>query len=266
MKKFFILYLFIALFLSTSTAQEQLLIESDLLPGTDTVWVFVPEDYDSTASYPTVYLLHGWSGNYQSWHQLIDTQDYANRYGMIVICPDGFYDSYYLDSPLKTDHQYESHFVTELYPLMLKHYAINRQAVFISGLSMGGHGAFYLFFKHPDLFLGAGSSSGVLDLNHSGSRYKALSTLLGPYDTHKERFNAYSAITLLDKLKGVENKHLIFDCGTKDQFYTCNNNFRKRCDELGIDATYISQPGGHNAPYWKHAIKAHFEFFSEACQ
>jgi S-formylglutathione hydrolase FrmB len=40
----------------------------------------------------------------------------------------------------------------------------DRKGRFITGLSMGGHGAMYLSAKHPELFSAAGSMSGVADM------------------------------------------------------------------------------------------------------
>ena len=243
------------------SAQDQLVLPSERLPGNDTIWVFKPADYHINQLYPTVYLMHGLGGKYSSWSNLVNLQNYADKYRFIIVCPDGFNDSYYLNSPLIKNSQFETFFIQELYPYILKKYAIDSSKIFISGLSMGGTGAFYIFLRNPQLFLSAASTSGVFDLNLTGSRYKSLSRLLGPYNSNKKRFDKYSVINLLDNLKGSD-KQILFDCGTKDPFYKCNNDFRQKCDELGINATYISQPGSHNSRYWKKAIKQHFNFFN----
>ncbi len=248
-------------FLKTE-GQDQLIFKSGLIPGNDTVWIFKPTKIVSNKEYPAVYILHGWSGNYRSWNKLINLQEYADKYDCIIISPDGFYDLYYLDSPLIPNCQYASFFVKELYPALLNQYPIDTINIFITGLSMGGTGAMYLFLKNPHLFKSAGSTSGVLDLSYSGNKKKKLSELLGSYDSHKKIFDEHSAINLLKNIKN-SNKHILFDCGTEDYLYESNNSFRKECDKLGIKATYISQPGAHEAKYWKKSIKYHFEFFND---
>jgi putative tributyrin esterase len=249
MKPFIAIFLLLQVFLLS--AQDQLVLESNLVPGNDTVWVIKPSSYDTSAPYPAVYLLHGRTGNYRSWAELINLQEYADEYQFIIICPDGFYDSYYLDSPVDTSWQFESFFTEVLYPEMAGLYALDKARIFITGLSMGGSGAMYLFLKHPALFLSAGSSSGVMDLNHSSAVHTSLSRLL---DSHSP----------VNQLKNIErsDKHIFFDCGTEDHLYECNNAFRKKCDELKIKATYISRPGKHEGAYWKESIRCHFIFFS----
>src|SRR5690554_5775679 len=61
--------------------------------------VITPEDYHRQQEYPVVYLLHGYSGNYQNWVMRVPAlQQYADQYEMIIVTPDGNYGSWYLDS------------------------------------------------------------------------------------------------------------------------------------------------------------------------
>ncbi|MBN2215503.1 MAG: prolyl oligopeptidase family serine peptidase [Bacteroidales bacterium] len=246
--------------ISFLTAQDQHILKSDFIPGDDTIWVFKPLSFDSAVIYPAVYLLHGRTGDYRSWNKLINLQGYAEKYQFIIICPDGFSDSYYLNSALDPAWQFESFFTEVLYPKMLASYPIDQNKIFITGLSMGGSGAMYLFLKHPMLFLSAGSTGGVMDLNHSSSKQTSLTRLLGDYDTNRLLFNSHSPVNLLQNIQGSD-KQIFFDCGTEDYLYECNNAYRKRCDELNIKATYISRPGKHERSYWLKSIRCHFDFF-----
>lgn len=88
--------------------QKQIVIKSEYLNAPDTVWIFSPNDYDSKEAVPVIFLLHGWSGNYHQWDDIINCQEYANDYGTIIVCPDGLYDSWYLNSPVVSENQYES--------------------------------------------------------------------------------------------------------------------------------------------------------------
>jgi putative tributyrin esterase len=258
MKLIVAFFLLFRLFLLS--AQEQHIFKSSLIPGDDTVCVIIPASYDTLVYYPAIYMLHGKTGNYRSWNELTNLQEYADEYGIIIICPDGFSDSYYLNSPVDSNWQFESFFTDVLYPGMLKIYSIDETKIFITGLSMGGSGAMYIFLKHPGLFLSAGSSSGVMDLNYSSSKLTSLSRLLGDYDLNRQLFDSCSPVNLLQNIAGSD-KQLFFDCGTEDYLYECNNAFRKKCDELKIKATYISQPGKHERQYWQKTIRYHFEFF-----
>ncbi|MBC7920595.1 MAG: esterase, partial [Ferruginibacter sp.] len=131
--------------------------------------------------------------------------------------------------------------------------------LFISGLSMGGHGALYLFSQRPDLFRSAGSTSGVVDLRTSADKYN-LTGLLGNLGDHQVRWIRFSVLGNLDRIAAAK-KEIIFDCGVEDGFYNVNNELRDRCLQLNIPATFISQPGAHNRLYWQKAIRAHFAFF-----
>jgi len=240
-------------------AQDQVVYQSKNLYKPDTVWVFKPKNYNEKQKLPLIYLLHGYSGNYKQWHGIMDAQKYADEYGFIIVCPDGLFNSWYINSPAKKDWQYESFFFDELFPDIIKRYKPDTSKIFISGLSMGGHGALSLFIKHPELFASAGSTSGGVKLRDFSTKY-GLSDLLGNPSKEDEIWDNYSVVPNIHKLQNI-NKPFIFDCGSDDFFYTYNNELKQRCDELKLKATYISQPGTHNKAYWAKSIKQQVEFF-----
>lgn len=242
-------------------AQDQLIYKSKNLPSADTTWVFKPKNYTQTDKLPLIFLLHGYSGNYKQWNNIMDAQKYADQYGFIIVCPDGLFSSWYLNSPAKKDWQFESFFFDELYPDIQKKYKVDPQNVFISGLSMGGHGALHLFIQKPELFSGAGSTSGGIKLSDGFGKF-GLGDLLGNPPATDEAWKKYSVIENIGKLKG-NTKPIIFDCGANDFFYQSNNELKQKCDSLKLNATYISQPGAHNKAYWAKSIRQQFEFFKD---
>ena len=127
---------------------------------------------------------------------------------------------------------------------------------------MGGHGALWLFLRHPDFFLSAGSTSGVLNLRSSGFKKTTLAEHLGIFSAENKAFDDYSAVNILKNIAGL-NKSIIFDCGTEDYLYSANKKFRDKCDELKIKATYIAKPGAHAGSYWSKSILVHFSFFHD---
>jgi len=258
--KIFLLCL-VSLFCVSAFGQKQVVFQSKNLPKPDTTWVFTPKKISKGQKFPAVILLHGWSGNYKQWNNIMDAQKYADEYGYILICPDGLFDSWYLNSPVMPQSQYESFFFDELLPKMKTDYPIDSNHVFITGLSMGGHGALWLFLKHPEMFKSAGSTSGGINLRDAYGKYGA-SALLGNPARDSEIWDKYAVTGNIDKLAGT-NKEIIFDCGADDFFYQSNNKLKQKCDSLKIQATYISQPGAHNAAYWKKSIKQQFEFFQK---
>lgn len=129
--------------------------------------VVTPDSYNENEEFPVVYLLHGYSGNYKDWIRKVpEIQEYADRFNLIIVCPEGDFGSWYLDSPEISQSNYETYTSSELVEWIDKHYSTitNRNGRAITGLSMGGHGAFYLAFKHQDVYGMAGSMSGGVDL------------------------------------------------------------------------------------------------------
>lgn len=254
----FIIFLFAY---QLDNAQDTLVLQSTYLPKNDTVLVFTPNQYQpKDSTYPLVYMLHGYGGNYSQMNKLLNLQSYANQYRFIIVCPDGLFDSWYFNSPIRLKSQYETFFFSDLYPKINKDYPTDTTNIFITGLSMGGHGAMYLFLRHASKFKAAASSSGVLDLNYSSLKYSSLSNMLGEYKTSISTFNEYSAINQLDSIK-LSNKAIFVDCGTKDHLLEANNKFNEACMDRWIQITYMNMPGRHNAVYWKSSLPWHFEFF-----
>ena len=117
--------------------------------------IVVPDMYKSTDSkLPVVYLLHGYSGNYKNWSAHTDLENYADSYNFIIVCPDGGYNSWYLDSPMDPGSQYRTHVGREVVQYIDENYRTiaQRNSRAITGLSMGGHGALYLSLEFSNVF------------------------------------------------------------------------------------------------------------------
>jgi putative tributyrin esterase len=265
MRKSLILAVLLMLFFGSVKAQKQHVLTSGYIAKNDTVWVFTPSDYNvqPAKTYPLIYLLHGWSGNYHQWNDITDCQKYADRYGFIIVCPDGLYDSWYFNSPAIKESQYSDFFFIDLMPFIARNYRVDTKNIFITGLSMGGHGALYLFSQKPELFRSAGSLSGVLDLTHWWDTY-AIDKYLGikSKESGSEILTKFSVTGNIESI-ARSGKEIIFSCGSSDQFFGINNDFKRKCDDLKINATYISGPGAHDYTYWKSNIGYQFIFFSE---
>ena len=255
-----LLILFLSISVSTY-CQKQFVLNSAYLNSPDTVWIFTPTDYTDNKQMPVTYLLHGWSGKYWHWDYMIDCQEYADNYNTIIVCPDGLYDSWYINSPLEEENRYESFFILDLIPLIEKNYNVNKDSIFITGLSMGGHGALYLCSKTPGYFSKVGSLSGLLDLRNWQNHY-GISRVLGLGNNHdnKSVLWSYSVISNIDAIKSLSG-NIIVSCGTEDPFYNINIEFINQCDSKGLSTVFKSASGGHNAQYWTDNVVDHFEFF-----
>ena len=71
--------------------------------------VVLPHQYfdNPTDSFPSVYVLHGASGDYSNWPKKKNLEQVATQYGVVMICPDG-QDSWYFDSPIDPKMQFET--------------------------------------------------------------------------------------------------------------------------------------------------------------
>lgn len=248
--------LLILLFFTTSCSQQKLGIKSVHVPDVNTIYVFTPNNYDGQKSYPLLYLLHGWSGNYEQWNGIVDLQKIANENQFIIVCPDGYYDSWYVNSPLKKNSQYEKFFFNDLVKRIHTSFNIDTPYIFISGLSMGGFGAISLFLSRPDYFYSAGSTSGVLDIVPFAGKW-GMDKLFS-----KEDYKKFSPINRLDDVR-LKTKLMIIDCGVDDFGFEVNKLFFEKAAALKIPITFLAQPGAHTKEYWKNSITYHVKFFRD---
>ena len=212
--------------------------------------------------YPAVFLLHGYSGSYRDWPQKVNLQSLADAYHLILVCPDGGYNSWYLDSPLDSSSQYETHIIQEVLPFIAKRYPLDTGRRAITGLSMGGHGALYLAARHPRLFVAAASMSGAVDLTWSTRRWE-IAEKLGSYASCARRWRKNSVINMTEALKNA-NLFLLLDCGVDDIFIDINRELHKKMLVEKIDHEYSERPGGHSWNYWKNALEYHLLFFKKS--
>lgn len=237
-------------------------VESTSMQKTIPNLIITPDSYDTKKDFPVVYLLHGAGGNFSNWaHIAPEILTFADQFNMIIICPDGGVTSWYFDSPIDSNMRYETFITKELLPWVDNHYktAKDRTKRAISGLSMGGHGAFYLAFRHQELWGAAGSTSGGVDIRPFPRNWD-MAKRLGSYAAYPENWEQNTIINMLHLLDGQSLK-LIFDCGVNDFFYVVNKNLHQKMLERNIPHEYTERPGAHNREYWRNAIQYHLLFF-----
>ena len=233
--------------------------------------LIVPEQYfdegKQESRYPVLYLLHGAMGCYSDWAEKADLDALANRYDCIIVCPDG-QDSWYFDSPIDPKMQFETYVSQELVEYVDSHYRThaNRYMRAITGLSMGGHGAMFLAFRHPDIFWSCGTMSGCMDITqHPGSWH--IKDRLGEYENNQQLWREHAVCNLVDQVKDCPLKpaqNILIDEGLKDIFYKNNVALHNQLVEKGIDHEFIVRPGAHTWTYWVNALDYHMLFFSKA--
>lgn len=227
--------------------------------------VIIPDNYSTQKEkFPVLYLLHGAGDDYTSWITKVPgIKEYADKYNIIIVCPDGDHTSWYFDSPIDKQMNYETYISKELIAAIdNKYHTIrSRFARAITGASMGGHGAFYLSFKNQDIWGAAGSMSGGMDIRQFPNNWD-LPERLGNYSEHKENWEKNTVINMVDMLKG-DNLKLIFDCGVNDFFVDVNRRLHKKLLENKISHDYIERPGSHDWDYRVNSIKYQLLFFND---
>ncbi len=219
--------------------------------------VFLPKSYfkDESARWPVVYLLHGYGGNFETWGKIRpDMEDLAERYGAIIVCPDGA-TSWYWDCPERPNFKYETHITKELIPAIDSKYRTiaSREGRAISGLSMGGHGALWLAFRHPDLFGACGSQSGGVDIRPFPDKWE-MKRNLGELSKNPSRWEEHAVINQLWRVK-PNSLYITIECGTDDFFYEINEELHRKLLYMNIPHDYATRPGKHNSEYWKNSVE-----------
>jgi predicted peptidase len=112
--------------------------------------VYVPADYASKSSWPAILFLHG-AGERGS-DGLLQTnvglapaiRQNPSRYPAIVVFPQVPRDSQWVGTPADMA-------VAALQQTM-REFHVDPKRVYLTGLSMGGHGTWYVAYRHPELF------------------------------------------------------------------------------------------------------------------
>ncbi|WP_025761783.1 alpha/beta hydrolase [Dyadobacter tibetensis] len=219
--------------------------------------VITPDSYNKKGpKLPVVYLLHGYSDRYDGWLKKGKGFEIAaDTHQIIIVCPDGNVSSWYWDSPVDPEWQYETYVSLELPAQIDQHYNTipKREGRAITGLSMGGHGALFLAIRHQDVFGAAGSMSGGVDIRPFPKNWE-MSKKLGTYAENPSRWEQHTVMNQLHLL--VPNGlALIIDCGVDDFFFAVNEKLHQELRYRNIPHDYISRPGSHTWPYWKNALQ-----------
>lgn len=223
--------------------------------------IITPGNYNESKLYTVIYLLHGFGDNHLRWSQGGVVGSLADQYNLIVVMPDGGRDSWYFDSPVVEKYQYETFISDELISYVDSCFSTikDRNARAITGLSMGGHGAFYIALRNQEKFANVGSLSGGLDIRPYTDKWN-ISARLGSYDQFPERWEDHSVINMTNLLEPGK-MNIVFECGTSDFFYQVNCNMHEKLLKEGIPHDFYSRPGGHSWKYWLTNIKYQFIYF-----
>lgn len=205
---------------------------------------------------PVLYLLHGMSGNQNSWLKRTNVERLLRGTNLIVIMPNtsnGWY----------TDTQYGFDYFTALaeeLPQVMKRFFPNmtskREKTFIAGLSMGGYGSFKLALA-TDRFSHAASFSGALSFQEFSPESQDLGSLAYWRGVFGEIKDWTASPHSLESIAAKSDKKtkLWAWCGEQDYLYSANKLAVKNLKKLGFEVTYSHSAGTHEWYYWEKQLE-----------
>lgn len=308
------LVLLTTLWVSQAIAQNPLSLEAVTAPipeGLETVEfyspavdrtmkfdVVLPASYNSSDEhYPVLYLLHGFMQNYTVWGRNLAAAYYARLMGdVILVLPDGG-NSWFVNYAKNNDGQsnnWEDHVVEDVIGYVDSHYRTEarREGRAISGLSMGGFGAFALGLRRPHLFISIGSTSGALsyartaaaalrtgvdrqtqeDNSERDARIAEADALISQiidipgFSTQSERTptaidfetpeqaDAYDPFNVVYKVPKSQMPHIYLDSGTEDGLINEAREFMQILLLNNVPFNYMQTSGKHNSEYWRRSV------------
>src|ERR1051325_1770555 len=253
----------------TSARVQTVQFASKLVGKTVPYNVVLPVDYDKAEPrnmrYPVLYLLHGLFGHYDNWTTHTKLADYASKYEMIIVMPEGN-DGWYIDSATVPSDKYESYLVQELIPDVEKRFRVNsnRASRAIGGLSMGGYGAVKFGVKYPETFALVASMSGALDaatwsesdLRGFESIWRTLRPVFGGDNSSTRTANNLHKLLRELPVDSIPALPFIYlDCGTEDPLLPSSRDFVELLRSRKIPHEYRELPGGHSWTYWDAQVE-----------
>ncbi|GAA2625737.1 alpha/beta hydrolase [Paractinoplanes durhamensis] len=224
--------------------------------------VYLPKGYTRTTAkrFPVVYMLNGFNGSNIEWEARdIDTvlDKLIKDKGLeetIVVFPDGG-SGWYVDTSAGN---YKTMIVGEIVPMVDKQYRTisDREHRGITGVSMGGQGAFTLGLGRPDLFSSIASHIGAL----------SLPPLVGTPAEQAANANLQPIKMVTAMTAAQLNEHTYyFDGGDQDEygFGTAAKNMSVALASKGVKHDYQLGAGNHADSYWMPKLDRSFGLHSD---
>jgi enterochelin esterase-like enzyme len=219
--------------------------------------VYLPKSYTRTQAkrYPVVYMLNGFNGSNIEWEsRKIDAVLDNLALDAIVVFPDG--DSgWYVDTSAGN---FRTMIVDEIVPLVDRFYRTipDRDHRGVSGVSMGGQGAFTLALKNPGVFSSIASHMGAL----------SLAPLVGTAE--EQAANAgLRPLTLVAAMSAADlSRHrFYFDGGDQDdyRFGAAAQQMSTLLASKGAKHDYQLGAGRHDDAYWMPKLDRSFALHNE---
>lgn len=232
-------------------------------------YAILPDGYTkSQERYSTIYLLHGFGGNYTNWVKLTEIVKYAKQYNFIIITPDAK-NSWYANSPVVPNANYEDFIIKDVIPFVDNKYRTIQSKFYraIAGLSMGGYGAAKFGIKYPGLFFFAGCLSPAIQfpagmddstivIRRSEESNESVKQMFGY--PRNERWNENDVNVLLEKANAKSLPYFYLSVGSQDgitEIIDLTHSFATALRKKGVSFEMHETPGGHDWRFWDKEIE-----------
>jgi S-formylglutathione hydrolase FrmB len=234
-------------------------------------------DADKARPFPVLYFFHGLGDNEQffvhsgAWNLIEDMRDKGELKEFLIATPAA--DASFYINARDGKERYEDFLLQEFFPYIEKYYrvAAGRANRAISGISMGGYGALYLAFRHPELFSSVSAHSAALieklpnflaGAQPNSPRARMLGGAFGnPPDP--VFWQAHNPIAIV-RTANLAHLNIYFDCGDQD-------DFGFQAGAIALDKVLTSRqithefhvyPGRHDPVYFAEHLPASLQFHS----
>jgi len=265
--------------LSASEIHE-MTMHSDALEKDMKMSVYLPKGYSSSAKYPVLYIIHGYSGSYSDSFTYWDINKTADRLiaegkiePVIIVSPQ-LDNSFGINSSVEAssmdgddpqyaryEGRYEDYIMQELLPFIDEQFSTSadKEHRWIGGISMGGFISLHTAFRHPASFSKVGGHSPALYLDHQ-TGYSSVIRWLYP----DEEARAARDPLQLAKSANLEGMEIYLDCGDKDgyQFYQGAAKLDELLKKRQLQSEYHLYPGEHDHEYWRTHLEEYLLFYA----
>lgn len=209
------------------------------------------EEHWEREEFPVLYLLHGAFEDGLTIVHNSNISTLVDKYNIAVILP-------YLGNSFYINNAHDF-IVNELMPYSCKYFSLSskRENTYISGISMGGYGAFYNGLRRPDLFSKIISISGALDISFAATFVKNCGGAVPECLNKKDEKRKYELENYIKE--GLEQKYYL-SCGKQDVLTFVNEKFVKLLSDRGIPCVYEEREGNHDWKFWSEELERAFEW------
>lgn len=220
----------------------------------------------TSAPWKTLYLLHGYTGNSNSFLYSLDLERLSKKYGIAIVMPDGV-NSFYVNHAA-TNQNYETMVAKELVDVTRKLLPLSTQYedTWIGGISMGGFGALMLGLRHRETF------SKIVSLSPAASPYgkvgngfpiSMLNDIFGSYENYLKNYDPYELLQrYCTEQSHIQN--IFMCCGLEDLIvHNVCEEFIQKISSLSIPIHYVEDHGGHDVNFWNKVLPLVMDFLTD---